>query len=128
MKQDIHPDYHEVEVVCVCGSKFKTKSTIKGDTINRKTVYNARNNFVSESGDKRFSKSRIYDSGRFYAMYQEELKFGQEFKLDTNGSELNDEIRQIIRKVYNKPDMSNGLMTTYLRAYSVYKKEYLKRL
>lgn len=102
--------------------------TTKGDEINRKTVYNARNNFVSESGDKRFSKSRIYDSGRFYAMYQEELKFGQEFKLDTNGSELNDEIRQIIRKVYNKPDMSNELITTYLRAYSVYKKEYLERL
>lgn len=102
--------------------------TTKGDEINRKTVYNARNNFVSESGDKRFSKSRIYDSGRFYTMYQEELKFGQEFKLDTNGSELNDEIRQIIRKVYNKPDMSNELITTYLRAYNVYKKEYLERL
>lgn len=102
--------------------------TTKGDEINRKTVYNARNNFVSESGDKRFSKSRIYDSGRFYAMYQEELKFGQEFKLDTNGSELNDEIRQIIRKVYNKPDMSNELITTYLRSYNVYKKEYLERL
>ena len=102
--------------------------TTKGDEINRKTVYNARNNFVSESGDKRFSKSRIYDSGRFYALYQEELKFGQEFKLDTNGSELNDEIRQIIRGVYNKPDMSNELITTYLRAYSVYKKEYLERL
>ena len=102
--------------------------TTKGDEINRKTVYNARNNFVSESGDKRFSKSRIYDSGRFYAIYQEELKFGQEFKLDTNGSELNDEIRQIIRKVYNKPDMSNELITTYLRAYNVYKKEYLERL
>ena len=102
--------------------------TTKGDEINRKTIYNARNNFVSESGDKRFSKSRIYDSGRFYAMYQEELKFGQEFKLDTNGSELNDEIRQIIRDVYNKPDMSNELITTYLRAYSVYKKEYLERL
>ena len=102
--------------------------TTKGDEINRKTVYNARNNFVSESGDKRFSKSRIYDSGRFYTMYQEELKFGQEFKLDTNGSELNDEIRQIIRRVYNKPDMSNELITTYLRAYNVYKKEYLERL
>lgn len=102
--------------------------TTKGDEINRKTVYNARNNFVSESGDKRFSKSRIYDSGRFYALYQEELKFGQEFKLDTNGSELNDEIRQIIRKVYNKPDMSNELITTYLRAYNVYKREYLERL
>lgn len=102
--------------------------TIKGDEINKKTIYNARNNFVSESGDKRFSKNRVYDSGRFYAMYQEELKFGQEFKLDTNGSELNDEIRQIIRKVYNKPDMSNELITTYLRAYNVYKKEYLERL
>lgn len=102
--------------------------TIKGDEINRKTVYNARNNFVSESGDKRFSKNRIYDSGRFYAMYQEELKFGQEFKLDTNGSELNDKIRQIIREVYNKPDMSNELITTYLRSYNVYKKEYLERL
>lgn len=102
--------------------------TIKGDDINRKTIYNARNNFVSESGDKRFSKNRVYDSGRFYELYQEELKFGQEFKLDTNGSELNDEIRQIIRKVYNKPDMSNELITTYLRSYNVYKKEYLERL
>lgn len=33
MKQNIHPDYHEVEVICGCGSKFKTKSTIAGDTI-----------------------------------------------------------------------------------------------
>lgn len=102
--------------------------TIKGDDINRKTIYNARNNFVSESGDNRFSKKRIYDSGRLYALYQEELKYSQEFKLDTNGSELNDEIRQIIRKVYNKPDMSNELITTYLRAYNVYKREYLERL
>ena len=102
--------------------------TTKGDEINRKTVYNARNNFVSESGDNRFSKKRIYDSGRLYALYQEELKYDQEFKLDTNGSELNDEIRQIIRKVYNKPDMSDELTTTYLRAYNVYKKEYLERL
>ena len=102
--------------------------TTKEGEINKKTIYNARNNFVSESGDNRFSKKRIYDSGRLYALYQEELKYSQEFKLDTNGSELNDEIRQIIRKVYNKPDMSNGLMTTYLRAYNVYKREYLERL
>ena len=61
-------------------------------------------------------------------MYQEELEYDQEFKLNTNSSELNDEIRQIIRKVYNKPDMSNELITTYLRAYNVYKREYLERL
>ena len=102
--------------------------TTKGDEINKKTIYNARRNFVSESGDKRFSKNRVYDSGRFYALYQEELKYSQEFKLETNSSDTNDEIRQIIRKVYNRPDMSNELMTTYLRAYSVYKKEYLERL
>ena len=102
--------------------------TTKGDEINKKTIYNARRNFVSESGDKRFSKNRIYDSGRFYALYQEELKYSQEFKLETNSPDTNDEIRQIIRKVYNRPDMSNELMTTYLRAYSVYKKEYLERL
>ena len=33
MKKDIHPDYHEVEVVCACGSTFKTRSTKPGDTI-----------------------------------------------------------------------------------------------
>ena len=102
--------------------------TIKGDEINRKTVYNARNNFVSESGDKRFSKSRIYDSGRFYTMYQEELKYSQEFKLETNSPDTNDEIRQIIRRIYNKPDMSNESIATCLRAYNVYKREYLERL
>ena len=102
--------------------------TTKGDEINKKTIYNARNNFVSESGDKRFSKNRVYDSGRFYALYQEELKYDQEFKLIAKNSESNDEIRQIIKRVYNKPDMSNELMTTYLRTYNVYKREYLERL
>ena len=102
--------------------------TTNSDEINKKTIYNARNTFVSESGDKRFSKKRVYDSGRFYAMYQEELKYDQEFKLIAKNSESNDEIRQIIKRVYNKPDMSNELMTTYLRTYNVYKREYLERL
>ena len=102
--------------------------TTKGDEINKKTIYNARRNFVSESGDKRFSKNRVYDSGRLYELYQEELKYSQEFKLETNSSDTNDEIRQIIKKVYNKPDMSNELMATCLRTYNVYKREYLERL
>ena len=33
MKQDLHPDYHEVTVVCACGNTFKTKSTVKGDKL-----------------------------------------------------------------------------------------------
>ena len=102
--------------------------TTKGDEINKKTIYNARRNFVSESGDKRFSQKRVYDSGRLYELYQEELKFDQEFRLDTNKSELNDDIRQFVRVIYNKPDMSNEVVATCLRAYNVYKKEYLERL
>lgn len=27
MKPDIHPDYHEVEVICSCGNSFTTRST-----------------------------------------------------------------------------------------------------
>lgn len=27
MKQEIHPDYHEVEVHCACGETFTTRST-----------------------------------------------------------------------------------------------------
>ena len=33
MKEAIHPDYHEVTVVCACGESFKTGSTKKGDVI-----------------------------------------------------------------------------------------------
>jgi len=33
MKKGIHPDYHEVNVVCACGHTFKTRSTYKGDVL-----------------------------------------------------------------------------------------------
>ena len=33
MRNDIHPDYHEVTVKCACGETFKTGSTKKGDEI-----------------------------------------------------------------------------------------------
>jgi large subunit ribosomal protein L31 len=32
MKSDTHPDYHDVQVVCACGSSFQTRSTYK-DTV-----------------------------------------------------------------------------------------------
>ena len=36
MKKNIHPDYHEIDVVMTDGTKFKTKSTWgkKGDVLN----------------------------------------------------------------------------------------------
>ena len=33
MKEKLHPDYHEVTVTCACGNTFKTRSTVKGDTL-----------------------------------------------------------------------------------------------
>jgi len=33
MKKDIHPNYHEVRVVCACGSAFATRSTYKSDVL-----------------------------------------------------------------------------------------------
>jgi large subunit ribosomal protein L31 len=31
MKPGIHPDYHDITVVCACGNTFKTRSTYKGN-------------------------------------------------------------------------------------------------
>ena len=33
MKENTHPNYHEVEIVCACGAKFKSKSTANGDVV-----------------------------------------------------------------------------------------------
>jgi large subunit ribosomal protein L31 len=31
MKEGIHPDYHEIKVVCSCGNEFTTRSTMKDE-------------------------------------------------------------------------------------------------
>ncbi|CAN5453251.1 MAG: 50S ribosomal protein L31 [Pyrinomonadaceae bacterium] len=31
MKQEIHPNYQEINVICACGHSFKTRSTMKED-------------------------------------------------------------------------------------------------
>ncbi len=33
MKENIHPNYHRVKVVCACGNTFETGSTKDGDVI-----------------------------------------------------------------------------------------------
>jgi len=34
MKQNTHPDYHEVKVTCSCGNKFVTKSSMEKENFN----------------------------------------------------------------------------------------------
>ncbi len=31
MRQDVHPNYQTIKVVCSCGNQFETKSTIKDE-------------------------------------------------------------------------------------------------
>lgn len=33
MKENIHPDYHQVSVVCACGEKFTTGTSMPGEVI-----------------------------------------------------------------------------------------------
>lgn len=31
MKAEIHPNYEKINVICACGNKFETRSTMKDD-------------------------------------------------------------------------------------------------
>ena len=33
MKENLHPNYHNVKVVCACGNEFETGTTAKGDVV-----------------------------------------------------------------------------------------------
>lgn len=56
MKDGIHPNYHEVEVICACGATFKTKSTVDSDVIrveicrNCHPFYTGKHKVVDTSG------------------------------------------------------------------------------
>ncbi|SNU78913.1 50S ribosomal protein L31 [Neisseria zoodegmatis] len=34
MKQNVHPEYHDVNVTCSCGNKFTTRSTMAKENFN----------------------------------------------------------------------------------------------
>ncbi len=54
MRDKIHPEYNEVEVVCACGNKFKTRSTAKQIHVdicaNCHPFYTGRQKFVDAAG------------------------------------------------------------------------------
>lgn len=85
--------------------------TVSKKPINDKTIYNLRGKFVKGCGDRRFSVSRVYESGRMYALYQEELSLNDE---------LTSKYQDIIENVYNQK-LSITQMGSILRNYNVYK-------
>jgi len=69
MKKEIHPDYHEVTVICSCGVAYKTGTTKKGDSYKVETCnschpfYTGKQKQVEAGGridrfNKRFSKTK----------------------------------------------------------------------
>lgn len=70
MKKDIHPDYHEVQVTCTCGTVFSTRSTIGSGAI--------RSDVCSQCHPFYTGKQKILDTGgrvaRFEARYAKAAK------------------------------------------------------
>lgn len=62
MKTGIHPESHEVNVVCSCGNSFKTNSTVKDDEIRVEICSNCHPHYT---GEKRILKTGAVD--KFYA-------------------------------------------------------------
>ena len=56
MKAEIHPDYHNVKVICACGKEFETMSAASGDVIrvdicnNCHPFYTGKRKIVDSSG------------------------------------------------------------------------------
>jgi large subunit ribosomal protein L31 len=70
MKNDIHPDYHEVTVVCACGNTFKTRSTYKSDLLHLEICSNCHPFFT---GKQKLvdSAGRVERFRKKYAGYRE---------------------------------------------------------
>lgn len=62
MKQGIHPEYHDVQVVCTCGNQFTTRSTSE-DTVLRADVCAACHPFYT-------GKQKILDTGGRVARFE----------------------------------------------------------
>lgn len=62
MKTGIHPESHEVAVVCSCGNTFKANSTVKEDEIRVEICSNCHPFYT---GEKRILKTGAVD--KFYA-------------------------------------------------------------
>ncbi len=70
MRTNIHPDYHDVTVVCACGNTFKTRSTYKSDVLHLEICSNCHPFFT---GKQKLvdSAGRVERFRRKYAGYRE---------------------------------------------------------
>ena len=99
---------------------FYRNTDLREGKINEKTIYNIRQKFINACGDKRFSKKKIFYSGRYNQMFKEEYKFGNEF------SPSDKESCDIINKIFNS-NLSYTQTSAIIRDYKFYKQTYMDR-
>lgn len=98
---------------------FIRNTSQRNTPITVKSIYNVQGIFARGSGDKRFEKTNVYDSGRNYALYLAEIKTNEELTIEN---------RDIFYSVFNDKTMTDSVIYAKLREYNVYKKGLLKRL
>ena len=69
MKKDIHPDYHEIEVIMTDGSSFKTRSTWGKSADKLKLEIDPKTHFAWTGG-----KANINDSEGQVARFEKRFK------------------------------------------------------
>ncbi len=82
MQTDIHPDYHDTQVTCGCGSSFTTRSTrkeLKVDICNEcHPFYTGKLKFIDTAGRIEKFKNKFASAG--YASLKRGKKAKQEEK------------------------------------------------
>jgi large subunit ribosomal protein L31 len=83
MKKGIHPQYHDVTVVCACGNTFRTRSTYKSDVLHLEICSNCHPFFTG--------KQKLVDTAgrveRFQRKYADFRKAkAEETKTSTSGT------------------------------------------
>jgi len=79
MKTDTHPDYHEVQIVCACGSSFQTRSTYKDNVLHVEICSNCHPFFT---GKQKLvdSAGRVERFNRKYANFRKDKAEAAEAK------------------------------------------------
>lgn len=109
-----HPSYSKITLY---NQNTFYRNTNSRSKISEKTIYNNRKSFVEITHDIRVQNNRIYRSGRFSEL----------FNLEKNELIKNNDISDILKRVYNKPNMVQNEINRELQLYSIYRKEMLNR-
>ena len=84
MKTDIHPDYHEIKVICSCGNTWQTRSTMNKELhvevcSNCHPFYTGKQKIVDTAG-------RVERFQRKYAEFRKAAAKAEEAKTPASGS------------------------------------------